>query len=212
MDGHVRQSGGYLLVAAACVACTIIGLATGQFLAHPRPVTPPMTATRPAAPRRTPPSPANESQSQSVYGLLPVSATQIDGAAALAVRFTELYGTYSYAEPAPLYLARLRPFASAALYTVLAGSAADPGIQRLRVLQRNSAACTATVDGIRDIAGNTITFIIGATEITRSWQTIRTAATRYAVTSAFDGTRWLVDDIEPATAGQAGARHDHLEK
>jgi hypothetical protein len=139
------------------------------------------------------------------YQLLPVTAAQISAAARTTASFTAAYGTYSYAQPAAGYLATLHPYAAPVLLAQLTQAATTPGLQRERAQLHASATATATVTAIRDIAGTTITFLVTAREATQSQSRTAETTVEYAVTAAPGGAGWLVYDIEPAGAGQAGS-------
>ena len=138
------------------------------------------------------------------YRLLPVTASQLAGAAATAAAFTSAYGTWSYAQPPAAYLARLRPYTALELQAELAQAAVTPGLLEQRDRQRASATASAAAAGIRDIAGTTVTVIVTARQVTRPPAAGTAAVRQYAVTVVLSGGRWQAWDIELASAGQAG--------
>jgi hypothetical protein len=185
-----------IAVSAAGTAATLLLLPGG---AGPAPAACPPAGTLviPARPVPGPPAAA--------YRLLPVTASQLAGAAATAAGFTSAYGTYSYAQPPAAYLARLRPYTAPELQAELAQAAAAPGLLEQRDRQRASATATATAAGIRDIAGTTVTVIVTARQVTRPPAAGTAAVEQYAVTVVLSGSRWQAWDVEPASTGQAGA-------
>jgi len=199
----------WLAASAVAVACTAGALASlrvhGNGTGAVPAVTQPSVRIPPGAIHGQHSAPAILLPEAGIYRLLPLTATQLTAAASVATSFTDAYGTYSYAEPASAYLARLRPYTSAGLQSELAEAAAAPGLLQQRARQHASATATATVTAIRDIVSTTVTFIVTVRQTARSQGTASTSTTEYAVTAAPGTDGWLTYDIEPASAGQAGS-------
>jgi hypothetical protein len=164
---------------AICTACAL-----------PPPAPPPAPA-HPAAGRAT---------AQPVPGLaalLPVSPAQLQAAAALAARFTTAYTTHRPGQTPGAWLARLAPMATAQLAAALA-----------RAAPWQSAVVTAgqvTAEQIRDLTPGSVTVIIGIRQTITTADGRRTVSVGFAVTLTREpGTGWVVYDIEPAGAGNAG--------
>jgi hypothetical protein len=138
------------------------------------------------------------------YRLLPFTQQQLTSAAALAGKFTALYGTYRYNQPLAAYLARLKPLTTSALQAVLAQGAVAPGLLQQRGQGKSTVTTSATVTAIRDIAGTSITFLVTAAQHTTTAGITRQHTQDYAVTVSITAGTWKVYAIELASAGQAG--------
>jgi hypothetical protein len=208
MPGRRRKASRPLLAVIVIAACTLAAVAALRLLPRGGAAPAPAPAACPAAapeavPEAVPAAPPGPPGA--AYRLLPVTAGQLGRAAAVAAAFTSAYGTYSYAQPAAAYLARLRPYTAPELQAELARAAATPGLLEQRDRQRASATTTATATGIRDIAGTTVTVIVTARQVTRPPAAGSTSVQQYAVTVIPAGTGWQAWDIQPADAGQAGS-------
>lgn len=139
-----------------------------------------------------------------IYRLLPFSREEFATAADLAQRFVAAYGTYRFDEPPETYAGRLTALSSGDLGTQLARDAATPGILDERRREQVVAQGAASVDQVRDIADNSIIFIVtGRQQVTKASKA-SSDSRRYAVTVARDGGSLKVYSFQPADAGQAG--------
>ncbi|TYK49262.1 hypothetical protein [Actinomadura decatromicini] len=198
--------GGLVVVLAAIgVYLTVAGPGdddSGDPDARPRP-TATATATGPASP---PPGiqGAVDPNSFDVYRLLPFSREEFATAADLAGRFVAAYGTYRFDEPPETYAARLTALTSGDLGPQLARDASTPGILEERRREQVVAQGSASIDQVRDIADNSIIFVVtGRQQVTKGGRT-SSDSKRYAVTVARDGNSLKVYSFQPADAGQAG--------
>jgi hypothetical protein len=200
---HGRSSGMWLFgflrsVPAACAAFVLA--ACGVLVpahAH-QPSGPASAGRRPIAVHSTPLA------GPCIYRLLPFTQQQLSSAAALAGKFTALYGPYRYNQPLASYLARLKPLTTSSFQAVLAQGAAAPGLLQQRAQGKTTATTSATVTAIRDIAGTSITFLVTADQHTTTAGVTRQHTQDYAVTVTATAGTWKVYAIELASAGQAG--------
>jgi hypothetical protein len=143
-----------------------------------------------------------------IYRLLPLSQRDFATAADLVQRFTAAYGTYRYDEDQAVYGQRLRPFVTDQLLTELQRGAATPGILEERRRDQVVAVGSAAIDSIRDIAANSVIFVVTGKQQLNSAAGTSEDSKRYAVTATRDGGVWRVYSFEPADAGQAGDTGD----
>jgi hypothetical protein len=143
--------------------------------------------------------------SPDIYRLLPFTHQQLTTAAALAGKFTALFGTYRYDQHLASYLARLKPLTTSSLQAALAQGAAAPGLIQQRTHGKTTATTSATVTAIRDIAGTSITFLVTADQRTTTAGVTHQRTQDYAITVTTTAKTWKVYAIELASAGQAGS-------
>jgi hypothetical protein len=200
---YVRPSSAWLFGFLRCIlaACAAFVLAACGVLIPARAHQP---AGLSSAGRRPATAPSTPPASPGIYRLLPFTQQQLTTAAALAGRFTTLYGTYRYNQPLASYLTRLKPLITSSLQTALAQGAAAPGLLQQRAQTKTTATTSATVTAIRDIAGASITFLVTADQHTTTAGVTHQHTQDYAVTVTTTAGTWKVYAIELASAGQAG--------
>lgn len=193
-------------VAFALIVCVFAAL--GAYLLGPvahrggTPGAKPSAASSPRPPASAP-SRGPDNRAATIYQWLPFTQAGLAAAAAIAVRFGDAYGTYSYTEDALAYVAPLRSIASAQLVGQIEAAYAAPGVTAIRRSQQQVAVGTTTVSSIRAFGPGSLTFVVGVSQqITdaagRSQQT-----TDYAVTLSGSGSTWQVSDVELAAAGNS---------
>lgn len=163
-------------------------------------------AAAPAPPATDPPGipSAISPENFDIYRLLPFSQRDFATAADMAQRFTAAYGTYRYDEDPAAYGQRLRPLVTVQLLTDLERSVAAPGIIEERKREQVVAVGSASIDSIRDMAGNSVIFVVtGRQQLTKADGNSEDSK-RWAVTATREGNAWRVYAFEPADAGQAG--------
>jgi hypothetical protein len=139
-----------------------------------------------------------------IYRLLPFSQRDFATAAGLAQRFTAAYGTYRYDEDQTAYAQRLRNLVTDQLLTELEQGVSAPGIVDERNRTQVVAVGSAVINSIRDIAADSVIFVVtGSQQLTKT-DGHSEDSKRYAVTVTRDGSLWRVYAFEPADAGQAG--------
>jgi hypothetical protein len=123
----------------------------------------------------------------------PLTAAQLTAARAAAGRFTALYGTRAYRQPAVDWLARLAPLDTPALQARLATA---PG------LAGGQAAVTskATVTAVRAITGASVTFLVRAAITTTAPGSGTAGDQDYAVTVTLSAGTWQAASISPVPA------------
>jgi hypothetical protein len=129
-----------LVLTTACAARTLLPPAPAQRTAGTRP-----------APSPAPALPGATAATPGLAALLPASPAWIETAAGLAARFATAYTTWSWQQPPPAWLARLRPITATQLYPALAQAAWTPGILAQRDHSHQAAAGTVTGERIRDL-------------------------------------------------------------
>ncbi|HEY7482869.1 MAG TPA: hypothetical protein VH912_00275 [Streptosporangiaceae bacterium] len=190
-------------LAAVGVYLTLPDAESGKSTAAP---TASPSAVAPAAPATSPPgiSSTISPQSFDIYRLLPFSQRDFASAADMAQRFTAAYGTYRYDEDPAEYGKRLRPFVTDQLLTDLERSAAAPGVIDERKREQVVAVGSASIDSIRDIAANSVIFVVTGTQQLTTAAGQSEDSKRWAVTATRDGGTWRVYALEPADTGQQG--------
>ena len=193
MTSRAGRAAGLLAAAGlACGGCSLLPQSAG-------PPAPGGTTARPAAIASPQPSAA----ATSLASLLPFPPARLQAAASLAGRFTAGWDSWSWRRPPAAWLAALQPMAAASLEPALAQAAGDRGVLAQRAAARQAAVATVTALAIRDLTPGSVTVTATVTQvITSSSGTSRTAAA-WAVTLTPAGTGWLVQDIEPAAAGNS---------
>ncbi len=160
----------------------------------------PGPAGSPAAGQGGPPL-AGSGQVPGIWSWLPFTQAGLAAAARVAEEFTAFYGTYSYAEPASAYVARIRPLATASLAALVGRAYATPGLEAARSAGRQVSTATAVITSLRGFGPSSITFVVALTQRISGARGAGTQVSDYAVTVTGSGTRWQVSDIELAGAG-----------
>ena len=201
-----------LLLIVVLVGAGIARLALGGSGHQPRPAPSPPSpaATAPASsppsgsPAATPPpvtaAPA-AAEGVNIYSWLPFTQQGLSAAAAVTVRFTVDYNTFTYTENAAGYVGRLGGLTTAELAATLQAAYSAPGVTQLRDSQKQVSTGTAAIDSLRAFGPGSITFLVTARQRLAGTRTASTTSTQYAVTVTGSGTRWQVSDIELGSAG-----------
>jgi hypothetical protein len=178
-----RRTLTFLAVAAATVAaCTACAL---------RPPGRPAPRPCPAA------SPLPASHAPGPAALLPVSLPSLQAAAALAARFTAVYGTRRPGQSPQGWLAALRPLATRQLAASLAATAATAALWN----HHPATTAHATTGRARYLSAGSVTVTVTLDQAT-SGARPRTLTSAYALTlTRRPRGGWAVYDIEPAGAG-----------
>jgi hypothetical protein len=162
----------------------------------------------PHADPRTPashtPAPSRSTGFDTQLQLFPLSPADLSTAIRVATGFAAAYATYSYAESLQTYLARLRPMTTPGLYATLARAAATPGLLSRRTRDHQAATAQAVPERIRTIGPASLILIVGLRENITSSTGHRQHTERLAVTATKTTGTWLISDVEPASAGDAG--------
>ena len=189
----IRAAG---LLAPACLLCAGCSLLQS-------PAASPAPARHPAPAHATAPASPPAAASPGLAAILPFSPSRLQAAAALAARFADAYGTWSWRQPPAAWLAGLRPMASSRLYAALAQAADIPGVLAQRDHARQAAAGTATAVQIRDLTTGSVTFTVAVRQVITSTSGTSQTVSSFAVTLTPRAAGWAVYDIEPASAGNS---------
>jgi hypothetical protein len=194
------------VAAFAVVVLVLAGL--GVYLFLPRPSA---AADADGASPRPSPSPTNGPSSASpvpagaaqpdIYQWLPFTKAGLASAAAATTAFARDYGTYSYAETTQAYLAPMRPLMSDQLAAVIGRAFEAPGLAATRTNTKQVATATAGILVLRAFGPTSLTFVVAVSQRITSTKGTHKQVTKYAVTLTGTGSRWQVNDIELAVAG-----------
>lgn len=200
----------------AAVALALAGL--GAFLlisplnssgtpSRPAAATQPLHSAPPTSPPATPAGlgagtpPAGTGVN--IYQWLPFTQAGLAAAANVVRQFAADYASYTYTESAARYVGRMRGLVTAQLAVTLARGYATPGVAQLRTQQKQICTGTGQITALRAFGSVSMTFLVAvAQQVTGTQGTSRTT-TDYAVTVAGAGTRWQVNDVQLASAGNS---------
>jgi hypothetical protein len=166
----------------------------------------PGTASAPAASGTPAPAvtaPAAGAGSVNIYNWLPFTQQDLTNAAAVAVRFSVDYNTYTYTESAAGYVAKMTGLITGELATTLQASYSTPGVVSTRTSQQQVSAGTAAIDSLRAFGPSSLTFVVNTTQHLVSSHGTSNGSAQYAVTLTGSGSSWQVSDIELSSAGNS---------
>src|SRR5690348_12742331 len=170
--------------------------------AAPPPSTPPPTSPPPTASAApTPSSSPVSTKVPDIYQWLPFTKPGLTNAANIAVRFGDAYGTFSYTEKAPAYVATMHGLISDTLSAQLSAAYSAPGVASLRTSRKQVSTATASITSLRAFGPSSLTFVLSITEHITATRDGGSKTTSYAVTLTGGDSRWQVSDIELASAG-----------
>jgi hypothetical protein len=173
---------------------------------RPRAAVPPTAAgTAPSAlPAPTPTAAASAAVGNvNIYSWLPFTQQDLTAAAAVTVRFSVDYDTFTYTESAAGYVGQMSGLITGELATTLRAAYQISGVAKLRTSQKQVSTGTAVINSLRAFGPSSITFIVTAGQRLVSASGITTGSTQYAVTVTGSGRSWQVSDIELESAGDA---------
>ena len=161
-------------------------------------------ATSPAAAPSTPASavPAT-GPAPNIYQWLPFSQADLGRAARVTEEFGAAYDTYSYRQSAAAYAASLRTLATSELSATLARAYSTPGVASQRSQQRQVSTGRTVITSLRTFGASSLTFVATIYQTLHSKQGTSQQNAQWAITVADNGGTWLVNDIEPASAGNS---------
>ena len=148
-------------------------------------------------------APAAQAGGVNIYAWLPFTQQDLAAAAAVAVRFSVDYNTFSYAESASGYVGRMADLVTGQLASTLRSDYQIPGVAQLRTGQKQVSTGTAVIDSLRAFGPSSMTFIITAGQHLVSSHGTTSGSTQYAVTVTGTGGSWQVSDIELESAGNS---------
>jgi hypothetical protein len=171
----------------------------------------PSAATSPTAIATTPVSaPSTEAPAPAVttspgavniYSWLPFTQQELADAAAVTVKFSVAYNTYTYTENAAAYVAQMNGLITGQLATTLQTSYDTPGVAQLRKSQQQVSTGTAAINSLRAFGSSSLTFIVNTGQRLVSSRGTTHGTAQYAVTVTGSGSSWQVNDIELSNAG-----------
>ncbi len=161
--------------------------------AAPAPSGPPSSYATPAGPAS--PSPP------SIYAWLPFSQADLAKAASVTEAFGAAYDTFSYRESAAAYVARMRNLATSELTGSLARGYSTLGVASQRTRQRQVSTATAVINSLRSFGASSLVFVVTINQRLHTAQGTSQGSSQWAITVVNNAGTWLVNDIEPAQAG-----------
>jgi hypothetical protein len=165
-------------------------------------VSPPAASTSPSgSPSSAGPSVSSLSHVPDIYQWLPFTRTGLSDAAAVAVKFGDAYGTFSYTQNAAAYVATMQNLITPQLGQQIAAAYSTPGVTTLRKSRKQVSTGAATITALRAFGPSSLTFVVAVTEQVTATKDGGPTTTGYAVTITGGDTNWQVSDIELASAG-----------
>jgi hypothetical protein len=175
----------------------------------------PATATTPAPPVTAPPADAGGADGAdgtsgasgaggvNIYAWLPFTQQDLTAAAAVTVRFSVDYNTFTYTESAAGYVGAMGSLITGQLATTLRAAYQTPGVAQLRKSQKQVSTGTAAISSLRAFGPASLTFIVTTGQRLATASGISNGSTQYAVTVTSSGSSWRVSDIELESAGNS---------
>jgi hypothetical protein len=136
-----------------------------------------------------------------IYAWLPFTQQDLAAAAAVAVRFSVDYNTFTYTETAADYVGAMQGLITGQLATTLQAVYQTPGVAKLRKNQRQVSTGTAAISSLRAFGSSSLTFVVTAGQRLATSNGTSDGSTQYAVTVTGSGGSWQVSDIELESAG-----------
>jgi len=168
----------------------------------------PATASAPAASGNpaTPATPApaataSGAGSVNIYNWLPFTQQDLTSAAAVAVRFSVDYNTFTYTENAADYIRAMGSLVTGQLATTLRAGYQTPGVASLRTSQKQVSTGTASISSLRAYGTSSLTFIVTAGQRLATASGTTDGSTQYAVTVTNSAGSWQVSGLELESAG-----------
>lgn len=147
-----------------------------------------------AAPTATPSAP-------NIYAWLPFSQSDLAKAAGVTEAFGAAYDTFSYRESAAAYVAPMRNLATTELTGSLARGYSTLGVASQRTKQKQVSTATAVINSLRSFGASSLIFVVTINQRLHTTQGSSPGSSQWAITVVNNGGTWLVNDIEPAQAG-----------
>jgi hypothetical protein len=138
-----------------------------------------------------------------IYAWLPFTQQDLAAAAAVAVRFSVDYNTFTYTETAAGYVGAMQGLITGQLATTLRAAYQTPGVAKLRKSQKQVSTGTAAISSLRAFGSSSLTFVVTAGQRLVSGGQTSSNSTQYAITVTGSASQWQVSDIEPANAGNS---------
>jgi hypothetical protein len=165
----------------------------------------PATASAPAASGNpatpAPAATASGAGSVNIYNWLPFTQQDLTSAAAVAVRFSVDYNTFTYTENAADYVRAMGSLVTGQLATTLRAGYQTPGVASLRTSQKQVSTGTASISSLRAYGTSSLTFIVTAGQRLATASGTTNGSTQYAVTVTNSAGSWQVSGLELESAG-----------
>lgn len=196
-------TGAYLFIPAVRTALgqgSPDGPARPTASSHPSGGATPGPSTPAASSSAAPTGPAATS-APNIYAWLPFSQAELGKAASVTEAFGTAYDTFSYRDSAAAYVGRMRSLATSELTGTLARAYSTPGVASQRAKQRQVSTATAVINSLRSFGASSLIFVVTINQRLHTTQGTSQGSSQWAVTVVNNGGSWLVNDIEPAQAG-----------
>jgi hypothetical protein len=136
-----------------------------------------------------------------IYNWLPFTPQDLTSAAAVAVRFSVDYNTFTYTENAAGYIHAMGSLVTGQLATTLRAAYQTPGVASLRTSQKQVSTGTAAISSLRAYGTSSLTFIVTAGQRLATANGTTNGSTQYAVTVTNSAGSWQVSGLELESAG-----------
>jgi hypothetical protein len=161
----------------------------------------PAASGNPATP--APAATASGAGSVNIYNWLPFTQQDLTSAAAVAVRFSVDYNTFTYTENAADYIRAMGSLVTGQLATTLRAGYQTPGVASLRTSQKQVSTGTASISSLRAYGTSSLTFIVTAGQRLATASGTTDGSTQYAVTVTNSAGSWQVSGLELESAGNS---------
>lgn len=138
-----------------------------------------------------------------IYAWLPFTQQNLAAAAAVAVRFSIDYNTYTYTESPADYVGAMGDLVTGQLAGTLRAVYGTSGVAKLRKDQKQVSTGTAVISSLRAFGPSSMTFVVTAGQRLATSSGTSNASAQYAVTVTGSGSSWQVSDIELESAGNS---------
>jgi hypothetical protein len=138
-----------------------------------------------------------------IYQWLPFTQAGLAAAATVVRRFAADYTAYTYTESPASYVDRMKGLVTAQLAVTLERAYAAPGVAQLRAQQKQASTGAGRITALRAFGPSSMTFLVAVAQQVTGTQGTSRNTIDYAVTVTGAGTRWQVNDVEYASAGNS---------
>jgi hypothetical protein len=146
-------------------------------------------------------APTTAPSAPNIYAWLPFSQSDLAKAAGVTEAFGAAYDTFSYRESAAAYVAPMRNLATTELTSSLARGYSTLGVASQRTKQKQVSTATAVINSLRSFGASSLIFVVTINQRLHTTQGSSPGSSQWAITVVNNAGTWLVNDIEPAQAG-----------
>jgi hypothetical protein len=154
-----------------------------------------------SAPSSSAPASSAGPSAPNIYAWLPFSQSDLAKAAGVTESFGVAYDTFSYRESAAAYVAPMRNLATTELTGSLARGYSTLGVASQRARQKQVSTATAVINSLRSFGASSLIFVVTINQRLHTTQGTSQGSSQWAITVVNSAGTWLVNDIEPAQAG-----------